>query len=94
MAKTPERRLRYDTRGHVTSSYGLGGAVVHRGVLVRQGLVGGACGHRPMGALLPGPQEAVGEDGQQRQDGHRQQHRQRDLPWGERGGVVRSLPVS
>lgn len=58
------------------TSYGFGGAVVNQRVLLRQRHVGGACGDGPMGAFLPGLEEAVGEDGQQSQDGHRQQHRQ------------------
>lgn len=58
------------------TSYGFGGAVVNQRVLLRQRHVGGACGDGPMGALLPGLEEAVGEDRQQSQDGHREQHRQ------------------
>lgn len=79
MIKTLERRLPHDSSGHVNSSYGLGGVVIHRGILVRHSFMGRACGHWPMGALLLGPQEAIGEDGQQRQDGHCQQHSQGDL---------------
>lgn len=57
------KTLEGDLRGHVNSSYGLGGAVVHRSILVRNSLVGGACGHRPMSTLPPGSQEAIGKDG-------------------------------
>ena len=60
----------------VMMSYWFGGAVVHERVLLRQRHVGGACGNGPMGALLPGLEEAVGEDRQQSQDGHRQEDSQ------------------
>lgn len=69
------------TCGLVMTSYGFGGAVVN--VRVLHWHVGGACGDGPMGALLPGLEEAVGEDRQQSQDGHRQKNSQRYVPWGD-----------
>lgn len=61
-------------------SHGLGGAVVDQRVLLRRRPLGGARVDRPIGAFLPGLEEAVGEDRQQRQDGHRQKNGQRDVP--------------
>lgn len=58
-------------------SHRFGGAVVNERVLLRQRHMGGACGHGPVGAVSPGLQEAVGQDGQQSQDGHQQDHSQR-----------------
>lgn len=63
-------------------SYGFGGAVVNKSVLFRQRHVGGACRPGLMGAPPPGLQDAVAEDGQQGQDGYRQQNGQRDVTWG------------
>lgn len=60
------------------TSHGLGGAVINRRLLLGQCFVGGARVDGPVCAPLAGPQEAVGQDGQQRQDGHRQDHGERD----------------
>ena len=75
-------------KGEVMTSYRFSGAVVNECVLFRQRHVGGACGDRPMGALPPVLQEAVGQDGQQSQDGHRQNHSQRYGAWGAESEVT------
>lgn len=69
------------------ASHRFGGAVVNGWLLLRQRHVGGACGHRPVGALPARPQEAVGHDGEQRQDGHCQDDAQRGGPWGAESEV-------
>lgn len=53
--------------------------------------MGGACVDGPVCAPLAGPQEAVGQDGQQRQDGHRQDHGERDGTCGEDSEVMSCL---
>lgn len=70
------------------TSYRFGGAVVNKRVLLRQRHVSRTSGDGLMGPSSPSPQEAVGHDGQQSQDGHRQNHSQGYVSWGGDSEVI------